>query len=103
MAYISEGLSLIESGLSGQSWKEWLLDSEDAASAVRVSGYITDAEQKGMQVGDFVKHRHWTALVDQYTRTGPVIGATLMVVASIAADGSADLTDGTPISVTDTD
>lgn len=103
MAYISEGLSLKQTGLSGQGYNEWSFDSEDAGSAVRVNGYITDAEQKGLEVGDWVWHRQWTSYTDQYTRTGPVLNANLMVVASINANGSADLTDGTAISVTDTD
>lgn len=103
MVYISDGLSVIESGFSGQNWQHWLLDGEDAPATARVTGYITDADEKGMRVGDLVTLRQWTSFTDQYTRTGPVLAAQLMVVASIAADGSADLTDGTAISVTDTD
>ncbi len=103
MAYISNGLSLIEGSLSGQGWNNWLLDGEDAPTAARAAGYITDAEEKGMRVGDLVTLRQWTAFgPTQYDRTGPVLAVQLMVVASIAANGSADLTDGTAIDVTNT-
>lgn len=103
MVYISDGLSLKESGLSGQRWGEWLLDGEDAPTAARVDGYITDANEKGMRQGDIVTLRQWTSFTNQYTRTGPVLAVQLMVVAQVNDNGSADLTDGTAISVTDTD
>ncbi len=103
MAYISDGLSLRQSGLSGQGYNEWNLDGEDSPAAARVSGYITDGEEKGLQVGDLVQLRQWTAYTDQYTRTGPVLAYQLMIVVSISAAGVVDLSDGTAISLTDTD
>jgi hypothetical protein len=103
MAYISDGLSLRQSGLSGQGYNEWNLDGEDAPATARVSGYITDAAEKGVGVGDLVHLRQWTAYTDQYDRTGPVVAYQLMIVVSLAANGSADLSDGTAIDMTDTD
>lgn len=72
----------------------WIYDSADAATVVRVDGYITDAKDLGMAVGDVVNQRD--------TAGGTV--AHNYVVAAINADGSADLTDGsaTPI-LTNTD
>lgn len=103
MAYISGGLSLRQAGLSGQGYGEWNLDGEDAPASARVDGYITDATDKGMTVGDLVHLRQWTAYTDQYTRTGPVLAYQLMIVVTINANGSADLSDGTAIDITDTD
>lgn len=103
MAYISGGLSLRQSGLSGQGYNEWNLDGEDAPATARVSGYITDGVDKGLQVGDLVHLRQWTTYTDQYTRTGPVLAYQLMIVVSISAAGVVDLSDGTAISLTDTD
>ena len=103
MVYVPSGLSLIESGLSGQSWNHWLLDTPDAVTAARVDGYITDGQTQGMKVGDLVTLRQWTTFTDQYNRTGPVLAVQLMVVASLStANDSVDLTDGTAVSVVDT-
>jgi len=63
----------------------WVYDSTDAATVVRAAGYITDAEDLGMAVGDIVHQRDSA-------------GATVAhdyVVLAIAANGSADLSDGT--------
>ncbi len=103
MAYISGGLSLRQSGLSGQGYSEWNLDGEDAPSAARVSGYITDGVAKGMGVGDLVQLRQFTSYTDQYTNAAPILAYQLMIVVSISAAGVVDLSDGTAISLTDTD
>lgn len=102
MVYIPNGLSLRQSGLSNQGYNEWNLDGEDSPTTARAAGYITDAADRGMQVGDLVQLRQYTAYTDQYNRTAPILAYQLMVVASIAANGSADLTDGTAIDVTNT-
>ena len=104
MAYVPNGLSLIESGLSGQSWNHWLLDTPDAVTSARVDGYISDGQSRGMKVGDLVTMRQWTTFTSQYNRAGPVLAVQLMVVASVStSNDSVDLTDGTAVSVTDTD
>ncbi len=99
MVYNSDFVSLWQSGLSGQRFQTHVYDTTDAITTVRASGYITDAEAKGIQVGDLIHVRQWTTT----EFTAPLIAYQLMIVVSIAADGSADLSDGTPISVTDTD
>ena len=72
----------------------WVYDSPDAATVVRVDGYITDAEDLGMKVGDVVHQRD---------ATGATVAHDYVVVA-INANGSADLSDGTATpSLTDTD
>ena len=74
--------------------QEWLYRSTDAATDVRVSGYITNAAALGMRVGDTVK------VVK--TDASP-IAVQLMNVVAISAAGAADLSDGTAITATNTD
>lgn len=84
MAYVSNDLMLLDTGFAGKGQK-WVYDSTDAATVVRAAGYISDAKAKGMRVGDVVEQRD----------TAGATVAHSYVVLSIAADGSADLSDGT--------
>lgn len=102
MAYNTDGLSLKESGMSNQSWREWLLDSQDTQATVNTDGYVTDAEARGMKVGDLVYYRQWTTVSSQNSRSG-FLGGGLLWVLTINNDGSADLSDGTAIDATDSD
>lgn len=92
----------------------WCLDGVDAVASVDTAAFITDATQKGMQKGDVVLYRRWTTTVpaaksEVLTAAGvanillgihlfPVIG-----IATTTANGTADLSDGQAISVTNTD
>ena len=78
----------------GGSKRIWVYASTDAATVVRVSGYITNARDLGMQAGDLV----W--MID--TDASP-IDAQLMTVNSISAAGAADLTNGVAITSTNSD
>lgn len=71
----------------------WIYNSADAATAVRVAGYITNADDLGMQVGD---------LVFQVDTAGGTVGH-IYQVNSVTAGGACDLTDGIAITATDTD
>lgn len=94
MAYSTDNPpALMTQGLGGAGGAKWSYDSTDAATVVRVDGYITDAKDLGMKVGD---------TVEQFDSAGGTVAHTYAVVA-IQADGSADLSDGTAIVVTDTD
>jgi len=94
MAYsTSNPPALVSSQLGSTSGKFWVYDSADAATAVRVSGYITNGYDLGMVVGD---------VVDQIDSAGGTV-AHRYVVVSVAAGGAADLSDGTALVVTDTD
>lgn len=104
MVYVPEGLSLRQDGLSGQSSQEWSLDTPDNAATVNTDGYISDAQRRGIRVGDRVHHRQWTTFTDQYTKTGPILSETIMTVISLSsANDSCDLSDGLTIPQTDTD
>lgn len=93
MAYsTSNPPMLISSGLGG-GFNLWAYKSTDAASAVRVSGYITDGYDLGMRAGDILM------MVD--TDASP-IAAQMMIVTSATAT-AVDLSDGTAITATDTD
>lgn len=102
MVYVPEGLSLKKGGLSGQRHNEWILEGSDAATVVRVSGYISDGVARGLQIGDLVYSFQYTTYVGQYEFTTPIVSVTLHVVVSITA-GVVDLSDGLAIPVTDTD
>lgn len=94
MAYSTDNPPrLISQSVGANGGSVWLYDSADAATVVRADGYITNGYDLGMKVGD---------IVDQIDSAGATV-AHRYVVASVATDGAADLTDGTAISVTDTD
>lgn len=92
MAYDSSKLGLVSQGVAGFG-KEFVYDSTDAATAVRVDGYITDAADRGVAVGDIVR---------QIDSVGGTVAHTY-VVKAVNANGSADLSDGSATVVTDTD
>lgn len=78
-------------GTSGCSW--WSYDSADAATTVRVAGYITNADDLGLKVGD---------IIIQSDSAGGTV-AHIYTVNSVTAGGACDLTDGTAVVATDTD
>lgn len=93
MAYATTNpprMMVASTGTDTASW--WSYYSTDAATAVRVTGYITDGDDLGMKVGDLVFQSSSDASV-----------AHIYTVVSVAAGGAADLSDGTAIVVTDTD
>jgi len=73
---------------------EWAYDSADAATLVRFTGYITNGQALGMKVGDTVK---------QFDSAGGTVAHEYSVVSLHATDGSVDLSDGTALTLTDTD
>jgi hypothetical protein len=95
MAYSTSNPPALVSQMAGKTGgSTWVYDSTDAATVVRVDGYITDAEDLGMAVGDVVHQRD--------TAGGTV--AHDYVVLAINANGSAELSNGTATPVlTDTD
>ncbi len=55
MAGYSPGtLSQLQGTIEG-NWKEWVYTTSDSLSTVKGAGYISDATNRGMSVGDFVK------------------------------------------------
>lgn len=56
MAYTSANLNLvrISVGNAASESSEWTYYSTDAATAVDVPGYFSDALEKGMKVGDLI-------------------------------------------------
>lgn len=83
--------NLLMQGIGGVG-KVWNYDSTDATTAVDAAGYITNASDLGMTVGDAV------ILID--TDASPP-GAGLAFVNSVTAGGAADLTDATSPSDSD--
>lgn len=93
MAYsTSNPPSLISQAVAGGR-KVWLYASTDTATAVRVSGYITNGYALGMRAGDIV------LMID--TDASP-IAASWMIVTS-ASTTATDLSNGVAITETNSD
>lgn len=54
MAYTGNTLSLITTAPIEGGWKEWTYVTSDSLATVKGAGYISDASNRGMEVGDFV-------------------------------------------------
>ena len=75
----------------GSGWRQFDYRNTDTVATVRAAGYITNARQLGMRVGDRLTY----IKTDDNTQQE-------MIVVAIATNGSADLSDGTAISATNT-
>ena len=72
----------------------WVLSGTDATTTVDGAGYITNGSDLGMKKGDLV----------MYIKTdASPISLQLMIVSAVTAGGSADLSDGTAVSATNSD
>ena len=85
---------LLVGTLNNNGPKLWSYRSTDAATAVRVTGYITNARDLGMTAGDIV--------FSLKTDASPLT-CQVHIVTAINANGSADLSDGLAITGTNTD
>lgn len=96
MAYSTSNppVLLTDGGVGGGSMRIWCYESTDASTVVDADGYITNAADLGMQAGDLVIVRD--------TDASPT-AVTSHVVSAINSNGSADLSDGVSIGVTDSD
>ncbi len=96
MAYsTSNPPALVGKGTLKGDNQEWVYRSTDAATVVRVAGYITNGSALGMRVGDTVK------VVD--TDASPIAVQLMNVVSVNATTGAVDLSDGVAITATNTD
>lgn len=97
MAYsTSNPPQLIAAGIGG-SGKVWMYKSTDAATVVRVSGYLSNGYSLGLRAGDLV------LVVD--TDASP-IAMQMMIVTSSSKSGATetvDLSDGTAVTATNSD
>ena len=96
MAYAtSNPPALVHQLVGAAGGSTWVYNSTDAATVVRVTGYITDGQALGMAIGDIVHQRDIT---------GATVAHDYVVISLHATDGSVDLSDGTATPVlTDTD
>lgn len=90
MAYNKEGLVMQAQSVAGP--RRWVYTSADPIATVNTAGYIANGYDMGMRVGDMVEVR------DTATPT-----TSLCTVAAATVGGSADITDGTAISQTNSD
>ena len=95
MAYSTDNPpALVHQMVGKNGGSTWAYDSTDAATVVRVDGYITNGVELGMKVGDVVQQRD---------TAGATVAHNYVVVAE-NANGSVDLSNGTATpSLTDTD
>jgi len=94
MAYAtSNPPNCVSQGIGGGR-KLWIYASTDAATVVRVTGYITNAQSLGMLAGD---------IVIQIDTDASPIASQIMIMSVINSNGSGDLSDGTAIVATNTD
>lgn len=96
MAYsVDNPPALISQMVGKNGGSVWVYDSADAATVVRAAGYISNGRELGMKTGD---------IVDQIDSTGATVAHRYVVVSvGTGSDNSVDLSDGTAVSVTDTD
>jgi len=85
--------ALVSQRVGANGLAMWMYNSTDAATVVRAAGYITDADDLGIKVGDFIMHGD---------SAGGAVGH-IYLVNSVTAGGACDLSDGTAIVATDTD
>lgn len=72
----------------------WIMSGTDSVATVRATGFITDARDLGMQVGDLLQY------VD--TDASPITLQLMIVTAINGTTGAGDLSDGTAIDATNT-
>lgn len=93
MAYTPANLTLVSTAPLAGRGQLWRHESTDAGAAVQLDGFITDAKDRGMRVGDLLEH---------YETDSNIV--TRHVVVAINANGSADLSNATTVgSGTDAD
>jgi hypothetical protein len=95
MAYSTSAPPMLINQTVGGEHRHWIYRSTDAATVVRVTGYITNAQKLGMQVGDLVE------VID--TDASPVARQLMNVVSINATTGAADLSDGVAVTATNSD
>lgn len=89
MAYSTSDLMVLltPAAIGGDGPRLFYHESADALAAVNTSGFITDALEKGLRVGDYVLHK------DTTTANG---NTSLHEVLSLSSS-AADLSDGTVV------
>lgn len=94
MAYVTTNPpAMVTQRVGATGAAQWMYNSTDAAAVVRVAGYITNADDLGIKVGD---------VIIQTDTAGGTVGH-IYLVNSVTAGGACDLTDGTAITATDSD
>lgn len=86
-------------GGPGDAMNIWSYRDTVAASAVRVDGYMADASQRGVRLGDVVNYQQ----VNDQDNPTAITAVTIHFVIAVNADHSVDLTDGLAVTATNTD
>lgn len=93
MAYSTSNppVSIIRAGI-GNPFNVWFYRSLDALTTVRVTGYFSNADQLGINAGDVI-----------YVQKSDTLATSIHVVMTVTALGACDLSDGTALTITNTD
>ena len=86
MAYTPSSMNLVNDFPLAAAGRIWHHASTDAGAAVQLDGFVTDAKDRGMRVGDIVLHHETDSNI-----------VSSFLVAAINANGSADLTNATTV------
>jgi len=81
---------VVSGGIGGGAPAIWTHHSADAASLVRVTGYITDGGNRGMKVNDILIHYDDDA-------SPPLFSTFSVVTVSATSPGAVDLSDAVTI------
>lgn len=95
MPYSTDNPPMLLAQTVGGQKRVWIYQSTDAATVVRVAGYITNGRALGMQAGDTL------LMID--TDASPIAQQWMVVSAINATTGAADLSDGVAITATNSD
>jgi hypothetical protein len=86
MAYNQNNLSNISPNLTSGAWGWWVYRSADPIATVVTAGYITNATEMGLGLGD------WVNVIETVGNTGSICRVT-----AVNAAGVANLSAGTVI------
>lgn len=80
MTYVPANLELQITGKGPTGKQQWVLSGTDAVATVRGAGFISDAQIKGMRVGDVLVYQDTTTPLTSFSRVTVVAstGATLV-------------------------
>lgn len=97
MAYTPDTLVLLAEASGPVGYKRWIYDTVDAVGSIDATGYFSNGEVVGMEVGDEIIARIWTTAVPVTTAAKnaapPADMAKFVVIARSAAGACSTATE----------
>lgn len=88
MAYVPANLTCSPCDIGNQGSAAWKLRGTDAASVVRVTGFITDGGDRGMKPGDTVEY---------WETDSNIVSKFVVITVASTGSGAVDLGDATTV------